>query len=414
MLGKLRSAPGWPREHPTATDAVLAAVLATASVLPLFVLTGQASAGARSPDALNIAVLLAGALAFTWRRRAPVCTLGTVLLAFAVLRIGSYNSTLLALALLVAAYTVGRRTGLHRGLAAIAASLPFLAGLVALNPHAGIAAYPEVLAAFCAAWWIGRNRRLRRAYIVELEQRAQQLERASAAAARAVRAEERARIARDLHDVLAHHVSVMTVQATAALRVFSRNPDGAREALTTIEGTGRTALEEMRKLVGVLRVPAGEPAGKSTAGPDAETGARAPQPDLTDIPALTDRLRQTGLIVKLDLAEPARPLPPGIGLAAYRIIQEALTNTLKHAGPPAVAEVTVRCEDGNLIVQVRDDGHGLAAGRPAESDPDRPRHGLVGMRERAALYGGQLRAGPRPPAGFEVSVVFPLDGTSLT
>lgn len=389
---------------------MLATALAAASVLPLFALSARAPASARSADALNVALLLAGTLALMWRRRDPVCTLAAVLLAYAVLRIGQYNTTLLALALLVAAYTVGDQSGLRKGLTAIACSMPVLAALVALNPHAGLAAYPEVLAAFLVAWWIGRSRRLRRTYIVELEGRAQRLERASAAAARAVRAEERARIARDLHDVLAHHVSVMTVQATAAQRVFSRNPDGARDALVTIESTGRTVLEEMRKLVGVLRIPVATVTGDGARGPDAAAVDWAPQPGLTDIPALTDRLRHTGLIVKLDLAEPARPLPPGIGLAAYRIIQEALTNTLKHAGPPAVAEVTVRCEDSHLIVQVRDDGHGLAAIRSVPDDPDRPCHGLVGMRERAALYGGQLWSGPLPSGGFEVSVVFPLDG----
>lgn len=380
--------------------------LGTAWVLPLFV-----HGGLRRPGVLdttvNVSLLVAGALALIWRRRAPAWTLVAVLLAYAALRIGRYNSTILVLGLLLAAVTVGMRTDLRKGLMTLACVVPVLVVLVALNPGAGIAAYPEVVAAFCGAWWIGRSQRLRRAYISELEQRALRLERANAASDRAVRAEERAGIARELHDVLAHHVSVMTVQATAAQRVFGKNPASARDALATIESTGRTVLEEMRRLVGILRVAA------AVGDRDFDTG-RAPQPDLADIPALTDRLRETGLVVRLELSEPAGRLPPGIGLAAYRIIQEALTNTLKHAGPAAAAEVTVQCVDDHLIVRVRDDGHGLAAGRPSTDDPDRPRHGLVGMRERAAFYGGQLRAGPLPSGGFEVSVVFPLNGARTT
>ncbi len=277
---------------------------------------------------------------------------------------------------------------------------------------------------------MGRSLRLRRAYLAELRDRADRLERAREADTRAARAEERSRIARELHDVVAHHVSVMTVQAAAARRVLASNPDGAREALSAIEHTGRAAMAEMRGIVGVLRT-------------DSTPAEREPRPGVRSIPSLAAQMSEAGLSTRLRLeevdgtgrvrsctegdgdgdgdgtgdgngaeawnragdgTEETPPLPPGVDLAAYRLVQEALTNSLRHAGPGARAWVTVRRGPGELTVRVEDDGRGPA---PAP-EGERSGHGLVGIRERVALYGGILRIGPRPEGGFEVDARFPF------
>uniref|UniRef100_UPI001FE6B1A2 sensor histidine kinase n=1 Tax=Nonomuraea rhizosphaerae TaxID=2665663 RepID=UPI001FE6B1A2 len=187
---------------------------------------------------------------------------------------------------------------------------------------------------------------------------------------------------------VAHHVSVMTVQAAAARRVLAADPDLAREALSAIEHTGRMAMSEMRNIVGVLRTDA-----------RAELG---PQPGLHDLPALVEQMREAGLATQLSVEGDPPAVPAGVDLAAYRLIQEGLTNSLRHAGPGAKAVVTVRHDPRELDVRVEDDGRGLAAltGQPG--------HGLVGIRERVALYGGILSIGPRAGGGFEVRARFPL------
>ncbi|MQA95312.1 MAG: hypothetical protein GEV11_11935 [Streptosporangiales bacterium] len=245
-------------------------------------------------------------------------------------------------------------------------------------------------------WWAGRSMRMRRAYMAELEARARRLERARDAHARAALAEERARIARELHDVIAHHVSVMTVQAAAAQRVLGSRPEEAREALTAITETGRSALAEMRNLVVVLRT--------DDDGPPPAPG-RAPQPGVAQLETLAGQLREAGLAVRLTTEGEPAPLPPGVDLTVYRVVQEALTNTLKHGGPETTAEVLLRYEPRALHVSVRDDGRGAPA--TTRDDPDRPGHGILGMRERVSLYGGELRAGPGRAGGYRVDARLP-------
>jgi signal transduction histidine kinase len=201
-------------------------------------------------------------------------------------------------------------------------------------------------------------------------------------------ADERRRIARELHDVVAHHVSVMGVLATGARRVLRRDPDAADEALGTIEETGRTTLREMRRLLSVLRTEA-EPAAEL-----------APQPGLAGLTTLVDQLREAGLPVTLTVTGEPGPLDPGVALTLYRIVQEALTNTLKHAGD-AAAQVHLAFDDGHLMLDVSDTGHGPSP------DGNRIGHGLLGMRERVALYGGTLRTGPRAGGGYRVSARIP-------
>jgi signal transduction histidine kinase len=206
--------------------------------------------------------------------------------------------------------------------------------------------------------------------------------------------EERARIARDLHDILSHTVSVMVVQAAAADDVFESNPEKAREALRRTEEAGRQALAELRGFLRTVRVDS-EADGEA----DSERDGAAPQPTLADVPRLTETMAQTGLAVTLR-REGDGEVPLGVQVGAYRIVQEALTNTLRHARASS-AEVLVRIEESQVRVRIRDDGRGSPPGRGGG-------HGLVGMRERARLLGGTLHAGPRADgAGFEVEARLP-------
>ncbi len=238
-----------------------------------------------------------------------------------------------------------------------------------------------------ACWLVGLGWYRRSAYAAALRERAERAERERETAARVAVAEERARIARELHDVVAHSVSVMVLQTGAVRRLLRDDQPREREALDAVERTGREALVEMRRLLGVLRAPD-------------EQAELAPQPGLSELPALVARTEAAGLAVALHVEGEPGPLPVGVDLSAYRIVQEALTNTLKHAGP-AHAEVAIRYRPDAVEIEVRDDGRG-----PATTNGDG--HGLVGMRERATLYGGELSAGARDGGGFVVLARLPL------
>lgn len=234
-------------------------------------------------------------------------------------------------------------------------------------------------------FFIGRTVYTRRAYITALEDRARAAETNQKAIAEQAVADERRRIARELHDVVAHHVSVMSVLAAGVRRTLVRDPTAADEALATIEGTGRTAMREMRRLLNILR-----------AADDDDGGVELmPQPGLAAVEVLVEQLRDAGLPVRLHVTGQPVQLDPGVALTVFRIVQEALTNTLKHAGH-ATADVRIGFLPETLTVEVTDNGRGPGIGPPAAG------HGLVGMRERVALYGGALRIGPRPGGGYRV------------
>jgi signal transduction histidine kinase len=391
------------RADPLIGDSVLAALLAAVSlwVALAFDSGGVAGpaltfAGLRRPDTPGAVLLVLACLCAAPRRRWPYALLCLNQALMIVLSALGYNPSLSGVAGLVLIYTVAAYRGLALSLVGVATAV---AGHVLTGVSSGTPpdwTYDALTSALTlAAWMGGRSIRLRRAYLAELEDRAERLERARDADRRAARAEERSRIARELHDVVAHHVSVMTVQAAAARKVLASSPDAAADALSAIEEMGRTAMAEMRNIVGVLRTD-GE-----------EGGERAPQPGIHDLPTLVEQMREAGLRTQLWIEGDEPRLPPGVDLAAYRLIQEALTNSLRHAGPSARAWVTVRHEPSVLTVHVEDDGHGPAA-RPRRANGDRPGHGLVGIRERVALYGGILRIGPRQGGGFEVRARFPL------
>ncbi|MFI9076676.1 sensor histidine kinase [Streptomyces sioyaensis] len=251
---------------------------------------------------------------------------------------------------------------------------------------------------FALAWVLGDSVRTRRAYYAQLEERAAQLEKERDAQAKVAVAAERARIARELHDVVAHNVSVMVVQADGAAYVLDAAPEQCGQALETISGTGRQALAEMRRLLGVLR----------TGEPGEDSGDRAPQPDVGRLDDLIEQVRGAGLSVDFTVQGTPRPLSSGVELTAYRIVQEALTNTRKHGGPDVRARVRLVYGSDALDLLVEDDGRGAQHEVHEQGGADGLGHGMIGMRERVGMVGGRLDAGPRPGGGFRISAVLPL------
>ncbi len=341
---------------------------------------------------LAIALLaLACTVPLLWRRRAPLAVLTVVFAAVVVeISIESSNQAPLQLAIvaLLAIYAVAAESDMRRALtgAALAAAALLFVDYADpwRSPHVDLGGGWLF---FGGLWIFGRWTRARWQLTNELRERALLLEREREERARAAVADERARIARELHDVVAHSVSVMVIQAQAALRLLEGDEPPAREALGSIEDTGRQVLVEMRRLLGVLRR-------------DGELGL-APPPRIDELDSLVAQVREAGLPVELRVEGTVAPLPPGIDLSAYRIVQEALTNALKHAGP-AHAEVVVRYSPTELELEIADDGAG-------GGDGDGAGHGLVGMRERVALYGGALESGRRRGGGYRVRARLPLE-----
>src|SRR3989440_1463914 len=355
----------WLLRPPRLGAGLLVAVLIPASVL------GVSSHSSREN---RIAFAVLASLPLLVRRSRPVIVLGVVVAATLAEEAVVHRTMQLPAALAV--YTVAahcpRSVAIRYGGAA--SLLPFLPlpGFMGGGPPV-----PEI-----AGWLLGDNLRTRRAYLRELEARAERLEREQEESARRATAEEQARIARELHDVLAHNVSVMVVQAAAANDVFETQPQRARQALRDIERTGRSALTELRRLLGRVR----------------QTDF-APQPGLSGLEALVDGVRAAGLPVTLRVEGELDDLPAGLDLSAYRIVQEALTNAIKHAGASA-AEVRVRRTADGVELEVVDDGAGPSGNGRGQ--------GLIGMRERASLLGGEVEAGPKPDGGFRVRATLPL------
>jgi signal transduction histidine kinase len=340
----------------------------------------------------SVPLALAGTLALSWRRRAPVVVLGAVVgsgfLGSLVVPTSGEDPIAMGIALVVAVYSVGAHAAGLWAAAGVGAALALVFVAVATDPdEATLGAYFFFLLVVGGPWLAGRAIRHRRLSERALEDRAVAAEREREERARAAVAEERARIARELHDVVAHAISVIVLQARGGRRSLAREPDEAREAFDSIETTGEQALTEMRRLLGLLR--RGD-----------EELALAPQPSLQSLAALAAQVSEAGLPVEVTIEGDQRELPPGVDVSAFRIVQEALTNALKHAGP-ATAHVLVRYGEDELELEILDTGPGAEA-------VDGGGHGLVGMRERAALYGGEVVAGRRTGGGFAVRVRLPL------
>lgn len=388
------------RRHPTWVDGFWAVVLFGISVLG-----GAATEEARGTDlpVLTVPVMLLLSLVVALRRRMPERMLVLAVVVGAGQLLADVATLPADFALLVIVYTVaaiGARWASRFALTAALCAAP-LAQLRWPNPDASAAENIAVMifqtVPFALAWVLGDSIRTRRAYFAQLEERAARLEKERAAQAKVAVAAERARIARELHDVVAHNVSVMVVQADGAAYVLDAAPDQAKKALETISSTGRQALAEMRRLLGVLRT-----------GEHQEAGEYVPQPDVRQIEDLVEQCRGSGLPVDFKVEGTPRPLPSGVELTAYRIVQEALTNTRKHGGPNAGASVRLVYFDDGLGLLVEDDGKGAPHELYEEGGYDGQGHGLIGMRERVGMVGGTLDAGPRPGGGFRISVLLPL------
>ncbi|KOV67195.1 sensor histidine kinase [Streptomyces sp. MMG1121] len=367
--------------RPLVVDTLIAVAMAVVAVL-----LGQESRSWGWPelDARAYVLVALAHLPVALRGRWPVAVFAVVEAASIVYVTLGYWPVVCTFGLMLALYTVAsvRRVRTALACAATMTAVWAYGGVISHTPSMASVLGQALLYCSVLVWFGHLARRS-----AELTRRlsADQAERARRAVA-----EERGRIARELHDVVAHHMSVISVQAGLGRFVFDTDPGTARGALTTIADTSGEALEELRRMLHVLREE------------DPGTPARAPMPTLERLGELLDRVRAGGLPVDLAVEGTARPLPPGVELCAYRVVQEALTNALKHAGP-ARARVELRYGAHELSVRVTDDGEGVNPARvPAGGG-----HGLIGMRERAKLYGGSITVGPRSEGGFEVRLTLP-------
>lgn len=332
--------------------------------------------------------LAASSIALLWRKSRPLIVLLATLTAGLV-----WDVTGLAygpsLAIFVSLYGVGRYIAETRtSLLAVAAALILVVAddVIEREPAS---AFGLSLTVVFVGWYLGRLVKGRREYLALVEQRAEYLERAQAAEAQRAVVQERTRIARELHDLVAHRVSMITVQAGAAQVVAASDPERAVRAMEAVEQTGREALDELRQVLGVLR-------------PEGQSEAPSPIHGLADIAGLVGEMNDAGLKVSLSNDVVDDVLPARVDLATYRIVQEALTNVVKHGGPDPTAEVRLSADDQMLTIEVTDHGSGVST-LPGSG------HGLRGMRERAALLGGTFEAGPRPGGGFRIRARLPFE-----
>ncbi|NUK11571.1 sensor histidine kinase [Streptomyces lunaelactis] len=385
----------WLRAHPLAFDGALAVVVLVCMLVGSFADPNGRHGpefGGRTPELRSVVlvVLVAGALVF--RRRNPMAVLVFTTAVSVVELVAGEPPAPIAMSAAVALYTVASRTdrsttwrvGLLTMGVLTAAAMVFGSTPWYTQENLGIFAWTGMAAA------AGDAVRSRRAFVDAIRERAERAERTREEEARRRVAEERLRIARDLHDVVAHHIALVNVQAGVAAHVMDRRPDQAKEALAHVREASRSALNELRATVGLLR---------QSGDPEAPT---EPAPGLDVLDELVTTFRQAGLPVEVARADDGVRLSAAVDLAAYRIIQEALTNVQKHAGTHAKAEVSVVRVGPTMEVTVLDNG------AEAEGPADGGGHGLLGMRERVGALGGRLTVGPRYGGGFRVQAILPL------
>lgn len=416
----------WLREHPLAFDAALAFAVLISMICGSFAGpgTGQGPTfGTRTPEVFSVLLMVLSASALVLRRRRPVAVLAATGVLSATEYVFMDPPAPVVMSTVVALYTVASRTDrpttwrvglLTMGVLTVAAML-FGSTPWYSQENLGVFAWTGMASA------AGDAVRSRRAFVDAIRERAERAERTREEEARRRVAEERLRIARDLHDVVAHHIALVNVQAGVAAHVMDKRPDQAKEALAHVREASRSALNELRVTVGLLR---------QSGDPEAPT---EPAPGLAVLDGLVDTFRNAGLPVEVAGADRGPRLPAAVDLAAYRVVQEALTNVRKHAGTGARAEVSVVRVGATAEITVLDNGRGSAArppgagpgggrsgGGPARSGsdggdhgsggrPDGGGHGLLGMRERVTALGGTLTAGPRYGGGFRVHAILPVD-----
>ncbi|MFC9681793.1 sensor histidine kinase [Streptomyces sp. NPDC056948] len=401
-MSTLQRAKVQAKAHPLAVDAVLAAGVLACMVAGSFVEPRHRDTVnwvLRTPDSLSLVLMVLGAAALVFRRRAPMTVLVLTGTVSVVESVTGDPRTPVAMSAVIALYTVASttdrpttwRVGLLTttvltGAAMAAGPLPWYA-----QENLGIVAWAGIGAT------AGDAVRSRRAFIQAIRERAERAERTREEEARRRVAEERLRIARDLHDVVAHHIALVNVQAGVAAHVMDKRPDQAKEALSHVREASRSALNELRATVGLLR---------QSGDPEAPT---EPAPGLDRLDELAGTFRNAGQRVEVARTDQGTALPAAVDLAAYRIIQEALTNVQKHAGPHAKAEVSVVRVGPNVEITVLDDGSGEDAAPGSGGG-----HGLLGMRERVTALRGTLTTGPRYGGGFRVHAILPVKNRTPT
>ncbi|MCX4551561.1 sensor histidine kinase [Streptomyces sp. NBC_01387] len=397
----------WLRAHPLAFDAGLALGALVCMVAGSFAHTGGSEGpafGHRSPQFHTFVLMGVGAAALVLRRRTPMAVLAVTCGVTAVQLISGEPPTLVAMSAVIALCTVAARTDRPTTWRVGLVTMAVLTGTAMCfsetpwysQENLGIFAWTGMASA------AGDAVRSRRAFVDAIRERAERAERTRDEEARRRVAEERLRIARDLHDVVAHHIALVNVQAGVAAHVMDKRPDQAKEALAHVREASRSALNELRATVGLLR---------QSGDPEAPT---EPAPGLAVLDELVGTFRNAGLPVEVACNHEEAGMPAAVDLAAYRIIQEALTNVRKHAGPGAKAEVSVVRVGPAVEVTVLDNGVGQGpASRPEDTAPgtaaDGGGHGLIGMRERAAALRGSCTAGPRYGGGFRVQAILPVN-----
>lgn len=385
----------WGTEHPRWVDVAFASTIGAFTVVGLLTATPEDSQ--RAADVWGVLLIVAQVVAFSFRRRAPLAAFAALSVPVMTFWVADYATNFDTISLLGAYAATAHSHRARRvvwtvvGVIVTVLTSIAIAGVVSPDEDLPLVAVFGIAVVHVTGAVVGEVMHDRRLRLHELEERALRAEAERELLAREAVLRERASIARDLHDVVAHGMSVMVVQAGAAQRLLTSDPDRARTALDHVQSTGREALTEMRRMLGVLR------------GDDG-VAELVPQPNLDHLAAMVRRCNDAGVPTDLsvDGEPPARAA--GAEMAAYRIVQEALTNVVKHAGRPVRATVRVRYSPEDVRLEVDDDGRGATDADVATSTG----HGLIGMRERVELYRGTVHAGPRPGGGFRVAATIPL------
>jgi signal transduction histidine kinase len=384
------SRPGLVRFGVHARDVAVAVALLVVMVVSIAGKVPQA--GQRGGDTLAYVLAVPLTLPFATHRRWPMASLIATLAAFGGFAIANY-AVYPGVSVFVILYGIAAHSDRRRSVVSLGLCVAAMVTALATQPAHVVTSADRTssLLAIAVAWLAGENSRSRRARWAALEERAAMLENEREERDRRAVADERLRIARDLHDIVSHAMSVIAVQAGTGHHLLDRDPEAARRALSNVETASRSALVEMRRMLGVLR------------DDDDAPGSRAPAPGLSKLGELIARVRDSGLGVSLRVDDGIPDLPTSIDLAAYRIVQESLTNVMKHGGP--VAFVTINCTTNDLCIEVIDDGRATGVSAAAS---DTPGQGIIGMRERVAVYGGEFSATPTPSGGFRVAARLPL------
>lgn len=372
---------------------VLDGILAVAIFVAAAVSAATPAPQYRPPDVTVYLLIALGAAPYVVRRRWPLPVLVLASIPVLALLALGYSSAVIGAALFLAAYTVAAHSDRLGTALGVGYAIVVMVVVAVVAPTAmGIAGVVTNAALFTGAFALGGSAHVRRENVALLQERAQLAEQARAEEARHAVADERLRIAQELHDVLGHSLGVIALQAGVGAHVIDVDPAEAKASLEAISRTSRSSLAEVRRILGALRTDTGV------------TGYHPPL-GLDALDALAVELTEAGLPVTVQVSGTPHDVPAALGLTAYRVVQEALTNVLRHAGPGARADVSVHYAERQVTIRVDDDGHAV----PASVGSPRTGHGQLGMRERVSVWGGTLQVGPRPEGGYRVTATLPYE-----